>query len=74
VTIFWRFKQKLFLGKLFFRTQGMCDKIFYFTNIFHKMMKIHPKKVIEQESFKKSSILSNVLSFIAISFGEEDIS
>jgi hypothetical protein len=52
----------------------MCDKIFYFPNIFHKMMKIHQKKVIEQESLKKSSILSNVLSFIAIFFGEEDIS
>jgi len=52
----------------------MCDKIFYFPNIFHKMMKIHQKKVIEQESLKKSSILSNVLSFIAIFFGEKKIS
>jgi hypothetical protein len=31
-------------------------------------MKIRQKKVIEQESLKNSSNLSNALSFIAISF------
>jgi hypothetical protein len=28
VTIFGVLKRKLFLGELFFKTQGMCDKIF----------------------------------------------
>ncbi len=37
------------------------------------MMKIRQKKVIEQESLKNSSNLSNALSFIAISFWQSSL-